>query len=90
MKNCFRTLLTTVLGLQTIYKMIPSKQQLDEYRKLPEADFQVLVEAIVSLECVLKKYIAHVAWNEGVDFLRDIDQDERFTDEEWKYLQSLS
>lgn len=70
--------------------MIPSKQQLDEYRKLPEADFQVLVEAIESLQSVLKKYIAHVAWNEGVDFLRDIDQDERFTEEEWEYLQSLS
>lgn len=38
---------------------------------------------------LLKKYIAHVAYYEGIAFLRDMDRDDTFTDEEWAELKNL-
>jgi hypothetical protein len=39
---------------------------------------------------LLKKYIAHVAYYEGISFLRDMDRDASlFTDEEWAELKRL-
>ncbi len=83
--------------------MIPSKRERDEWRQLADetqmvsavgeytpAEFTTLLDAVDALEVVLKKYVSHVGYNEGVDFLRDIDKSDKFTDQEWNYLRSLS
>ena len=38
---------------------------------------------------LLKKYISHVAFQEGVDFLSDFYYTTDFTEEEWEELNSL-
>lgn len=41
---------------------------------------------------LLKKYIAHVGYHEGIDYLRDIDHisESNLTPEEWAELRRLS
>ena len=83
--------------------MIPSKSERDEWRRLANEtelisavgeytprEFTTLLNAVDALESVLKRYIAHVGYNEGVDFLRDMDKSDEFNEEEWAYLKSIS
>jgi hypothetical protein len=38
---------------------------------------------------LLKKYIEHVGWCEGVSFLGEYDRTEFFTDDEWKEMREI-
>ena len=39
---------------------------------------------------LLKKYMMHIGYHEGIDYTRDMDKSDVLTDDEWILLQKLS
>ncbi len=66
------------------------KQTPSQHRNEFAAQVENLKIELEKMTTLLKKYINHIGFHEGIDYLRDFDRDDRFTDDEWAELQRLA